>query len=86
MMIGLMVWIAFTQMIGSLTDATQDARAATTSSGTSGLDCDNSSISIGTKGTCVVVDFMGFGWSGAIITMILGALGAGILKKKIETN
>ncbi len=85
MMIGLMIWIAYTQMIGPLTDATQDARAATTAAGFSGLDCDNSSISIGTKGTCVIVDFMGFGWSGGVIAMILGALGAAIIKKKTET-
>jgi len=78
MMIGLMAWIAFTQMIGPLTDEAQNARAVT------GLDCDNTSISKGTKGTCVIVDFMGFGYSGAIITMILGAIVGAIIKKKTE--
>lgn len=77
MMIGLMLWIAYTQMAGPLNDATQDARAVT------GLDCTNTSISTGTKATCVIVDFMGFGWAGAIITMIFGALAGAIIKKTV---
>ena len=80
MMIGLMAWIAFTQMIVPLNDETQNARAVT------GLDCDNSSISTGTKGTCVIVDFMGFGYSGAVIVVILGGIVGAIIKKKVDAN
>lgn len=75
MMIGVMVWIAFTQLIGITTDFTQDARASTTSYGQSGLDCDNESISIGTKATCVVTDFMPFGWALAVFVSIFGTVG-----------
>ena len=79
-MIGVMVWIAFTQLLGPVTDATGNARSV------SQLDCANSSISIGTKGTCVIVDWMLFGWAGAVIAAIIGAASGGLidnlLKKK----
>jgi len=75
MMLGLMLWIAFTQMLGPATDATADARAVTQ------LDCANTSISQGTKATCVIVDFMVFGWSGAVIALIIGAASGGLLYK-----
>lgn len=81
MMIGVMIWIAFTQMLGPVTDEAQTARSVQQ------LDCDNSSISQGTKGTCVIVDWMVFGWSGAVIAAIIGAAGGGLLsiaKKKQE--
>ena len=80
MMIGVMIWIAFTQLLGPITDATTTARSV------SQLDCDNSSISIGTKGTCVIVDWTLFGYAGAVIAAIIGAAGGGFidfqLKKK----
>ena len=80
MMLGVMVWITFTQLLGPVTDASADARSAQQ------LDCDNESISQGTKGTCVVVDWMLFGWAGAVIAGIIGATGGGLigsfLKKK----
>ena len=75
MMLGVMVWIAFTQLLGPVTDASGDARAADQ------LDCDNESISIGTKGTCVIVDWMLFGWAGAVIAGIIGAAGGGLISK-----
>lgn len=78
MMVGLMLWIGFTQMLGPATDAAADARSVQQ------LDCDNSSISIGTKATCVVVDFGVFGWSGAVITAIMGAVGGGLFSKIIK--
>lgn len=80
MMIGAMIWLAFTQIISPLTDETQNARSVT------GLDCDNTSISTGTKGTCVIVDAMGFGFSGTIIMMIIGAITGAIIKKKVDGN
>ncbi len=80
MMMGVMIWIAFTQLLGPVTDALGNARAADQ------LDCDNESISMGTKGTCVIVDWTLFGWAGAVIASIIGAAGGGItdiiLKKK----
>ena len=68
-MISVMVWIAFSQMIGPVKDATRDARAADQ------LDCGNSSISVGTKATCVITDWTLFGWASAIIAVIIGAAG-----------
>ena len=75
MMIGVMIWIAFSQMIDPVKDATITARSP------SQLDCDNESISTGNKGTCVIVDWMLFGWAGAIIAMIFGAAGGGIVSR-----
>ena len=78
MMIGVMVWIAFTQLLGPVTDASADARSV------SQMDCDNSSISIGTKGTCVIIDWMLFGWAGAVIAGIIGAAGGGIIDSQLR--
>ena len=75
MMIGVMVWIAFTQLLGPVRDQQQDAR------GVDQLDCDNESISIGTKGTCVIVDWTLFGWTWAVIAGIIGAAGGGIIER-----
>ena len=72
MMIGVMIWIAFTQLLGPVTDATGEARSV------SQLDCDNSSISTGTQATCIITDWMLFGWAGAVIASIIGAAGGGI--------
>ncbi|KKL06233.1 hypothetical protein LCGC14_2598070 [marine sediment metagenome] len=78
MMIGVMIWIAFTQLLGPVTTATGDARSV------SQLDCANSSISTGTKGTCVIVDWMLFGWAGAIIAGIIGAAGGSIIDSRLK--
>ena len=86
MMIGIMVWIAFTQLLGPTTDAVQDARSVRTEMGVSGLDCSNSSISDGTKATCVMTDFMVFGWAGAVIAGIIGAVGFGVWSLKNNQN
>ena len=75
MMLGVMIWIAFTQLLGPVTDASGTARAVEQ------LDCDNASISIGTKGTCVIVDWTLFGWAGAVIASIIGAAGGGLINK-----
>ena len=82
MMIGVMIWITFSQLLGPVKDQTQVARSADQ------LDCDNSSVSIGVKATCVIVDFTLFGWAGAVIATIIGAAGGGLidslLKKKSQ--
>ena len=78
MMIGVMVWIAFTQLLGPVTDASADARSV------SQLDCDNSSISTGTKGTCVIVDWTLFGWAGAVIAGIIGIAGGSIIDSQLR--
>ena len=81
MMMGLMVWIAFTQLLGPATDSAQEARSV------DGLDCDNESISTGTKGTCIVVDWAVFGWAGAIVAVIIGLVaGTWFYRKKDETQ
>lgn len=79
MMISIMIWIAFTQLLGPAKDSIEDARSV------SQLDCGNGSISTGTKATCVIVDYSLFGWAGAVIALIIGAAGGGLLsltKKK----
>ena len=68
-MLSVMLWIAFSQMLGPVKDATRTARGADQ------LDCANSSISIGTKGTCVITDWTLFGWAGGIIAVIIGLVG-----------
>lgn len=75
MMLAVMIWIAFTQLLGPVKDSTEDARSL------SQLDCGNSSISMGNKGTCVIVDWTLFGWAGAIIAAIIGAAGGKLLEK-----
>ena len=77
-MISVMLWIAFTQLLDPVTDATTTARSV------SQLDCDNSSISQGTKGTCVIVDWTLFGWAGAIIAVIIGSAGGKLLDMSVE--
>lgn len=78
MMLSVMIWIAFTQLLDPVKDASGEARSV------SQLDCDNSSISMGTKGTCVIVDWTLFGWAGAVITAIIGAAGGKILERSLE--
>ena len=81
MMISVMIWITFTQLLGPIQDSLEDARSVQQ------LDCANSSISIGTKATCVIVDYTLFGWAGAVIAAIIGAAGGGIfdfVRKKKE--
>ena len=80
MMIGLMGWIAFTQMIVPLNDETQNARAVT------GLDCDNSSISVGTKGTCVLIDWSLPYFVGVVLAVAFGGIGAFATKRFIEVK
>jgi len=80
-MIAVMVWIAFSQLLGPMVTATSDARAVDQ------LDCDNSSISTGEKATCVIVDYTVFGFTAAIISVIIGLAGGGligVLTKKKE--
>ena len=78
MMIGVMIWIAFTQLLGPVKDSLEIARSV------SQLDCTNSSISIGTKGTCVIVDWTLFGWAGAVIATIIGAAGGGFIDSQLR--
>ena len=78
MMIGVMIWITFTQLLGPVNDASADARSV------SQLDCDNSSISIGTKGTCIMVDWMQFGWAGAVIAGIIGLAGGSLIDSQLR--
>lgn len=73
LMISVMIWIAFSQLLGPVKSTLEDARA------TDQLDCTNTSISVGTKATCVVVDYTLFGWAIAIISLILGAAGGRLL-------
>ena len=72
-MISVMLWVAFTQTLGPIKDATETARAADQ------LDCNNASISSAVKGTCVIVDYALFGWAGAMIAMVIGAAGGGLV-------
>jgi len=72
MMISIMLWIAFVQLLGPATDEAQNARSSNQ------LDCNNSSISTGTKATCLIVDYGVFGWAGSVITAIVGAAGGGL--------
>jgi hypothetical protein len=78
MILGITVWIAFSQLIGPAADATQDSRSI------SGLDCANASISTGTKGACVVTDWFVFGWAGAVIAGIIGIATGGFIGNKIS--
>lgn len=71
-MISVLIWISFGQTLGPIKDATELARD------TDNLDCNNASVSTGVKSTCVVVDFMLFGWAGVVIAAVLGAAGGGI--------
>ena len=77
-MLAVMIWITFTQLLGPATDATQTARTVQQ------LDCDNSSISDGTKASCVIVDFAVFGWAGAVIAVIISLVGLGLYHKKSD--
>ncbi len=79
-MIAVMLWVAFSQTLDPIKDATTSAR------GVDQLDCGNGSISIGTKSTCVIVDWAQFGYAGTIITVIIGAAGGGILGKIVESR
>lgn len=78
MMLSVMIWITFTQLLGPVKDNLEIARSP------SQLDCGNSSISIGTKATCVVVDWTLFGWAGAIIAAIIGAAGGGFIDQQLK--
>ncbi len=79
-MISVMIWIAFSQLLGPVKDQITTARAVDQ------LDCANSSNSVGTKATCVVTDWTLFGWAATIISVIIGAAGGkfidDFLKKK----
>ncbi len=70
--------VSVSQLLGPIKDATSDARSV------SQLDCDNSSITTGNKATCVVIDFMMFGFAGAVIAIIFGGIGGGLISKRIK--
>jgi uncharacterized membrane protein YgaE (UPF0421/DUF939 family) len=80
MMIGVMVWIAFTQLLGPVKDQLSDARSV------SQLDCSNTSITTGTKATCVIVDWTLFGWAGAVIAAIIGAVSGGMINLYLKNK
>lgn len=68
-MLGLMLFIALIQLINPIKDTITDARDV------SNLDCDNTSITTGNKGTCVVTDWTLFGFVGTGIFVAIGILG-----------
>lgn len=68
-MLGLMIWIAFVQTLEPVKNEIQNAR------GVNALDCINTTITTGNKAACVVVDWMLFGWAGAIVIVAVGAAG-----------
>ena len=78
LMISVMIWIGFTQLLGPAKDTLEDARSV------SQLDCGNTSISIGTKATCIIVDWTLFGWAGAIIATIIFTAGGGIIDSQLK--
>ncbi len=77
-MISVMIWIGFTQLLGPVSDQTAEARSV------SQLDCGNTSISIGVKATCVIVDWTLFGWAGAIIATIIFTAGGGLIDSQLR--
>ena len=70
-MVFVMVFIVAVQFITPIKDQISDARS------TDKLDCTNSSISVGTKGTCVIVDWYLPYFMGVVI-----AAGAGFLTNR----
>ena len=78
MMLSVMIWIAFTQLLGPVKDQTEEARSV------SQLDCANTSISTGVKATCIVIDWTLFGWAGAVIAAIIGAAGGGLIDQHLK--
>ena len=79
MMLGIMIFIALSQMLNPIKTTIETARSPDQ------LDCGNSSISIGTKATCVVVDWTMFGFVGAVLATIFGGIG-GFVVQKIRTG
>ncbi len=80
MMIGVMVFIALTQMITPIKDSITEAREV------GNLDCTNSSISIGTKATCVIVDWTLPYYVGGALAAAIGGMGVLGLKKLVKNE
>lgn len=62
----IMVFLALVALIPTIKDVITTARDA------SHLDCDNDAISIGTKGTCLLVDFTMFYFVGMTMAAAMG--------------
>ncbi len=74
-MLGLLAFIMVVQFIAPIKGFITDTRAVT------GLDCINSSITVGTKATCVIVDWTLPGFVGAIIFTAIGIAGGAVFRR-----
>ena len=63
-MVSLMLFLAVVSVLQPFKDVITNARAVGT-----GLDCDNTSISTGTKGACIIVDFSLPYWAGIMLAL-----------------
>lgn len=77
-MMGIMVFIAMVETITPIKDTITTARDA------DHLDCTNSSNSVGTKATCVVIDFSLFYYVGVMMAAAIGGMAAYRIKKATE--
>ena len=78
MMLSVMIWIGFTQLLGPVKTGIEDARSPTQ------LNCTNTENSVGVKATCIAVDWTLFGWTGAVIALIIGAAGGGLIDRQLK--
>jgi len=74
-MVFVVLFIAVIQLIPLLKDIISTARAP------GALDCDNASISVPQRGTCVLVDFTLFYFVGVALAVAFGAIGVYGYKK-----
>ena len=77
-MIAVMVFIVLVQLITPIKDSIVDARDA------DHLDCTNSTNSVGTKATCVIVDFSLFYFVGVMLAVAVGGIGGFAVKKIVN--
>ena len=74
-MLGFLAFLTVVQFISPIKTFIVDTRAV------GALDCTNSSISTGTKATCVIVDWTLPGFVGMVIFTAVGMAGGAIFKK-----
>lgn len=75
-MLGFIVFILAVQLITPIKTFVDSARGA------AGLDCTAADITVGTRATCVIVDWMLPGFVGALIFAAIGIAGGEYFKKK----
>jgi hypothetical protein len=77
-MIAIMLFIVMVQFIDPIKTQVQDARSDTK------LDCTNTSISVGTKMTCIVTDLYLFYFFGVGIAISIAFIGGRALIRKFQ--